>query len=340
MKGLVKEQIMLEGYKSSLNLIETEVAIHKIKNFFEQELSEKLNLVKVSTPLFVKGGTGINDNLNGEERPVSFEAKAIGDSKIEIVHSLAKWKRMALARYGFNVGEGLYTSMNAIRKDEELDNLHSIYVDQWDWEKIIAKSDRNINTLQQIVKDIYNVLKETERFVQSLHPQFESCLPDQISFITSQELENMYPMLSPNQREDAIAKEKGAVFIMQIGGFLNSGEKHDGRSPDYDDWKLNGDIIVWYPLLERAFELSSMGIRVDEAALLEQLKITGNEERKQLIYHQALLNGNLPYTVGGGIGQSRFCMFFLRKAHIGEVQTSVWPIEMEQEFEKTNVHFL
>ncbi len=315
--------IIPKHYKSKNSLIETEVHIKRIKDFFEQSLAEKLSLTRVSAPLFVEPNTGINDNLNGIERPVSFdllEAK----KDVQIVHSLAKWKRYSLYRYNFECGQGLYTDMNAIRRDEELDNLHSIYVDQWDWEKIINKSDRNMNTLKETVKKIYEVFKSTEEFVCKNLINEDKFLPEEIFFITTQELEDMYPDKTPKEREDLIAKEKGAVFIMQIGGALKSGKKHDGRSPDYDDWNLNGDIIFYYPLLERAFEVSSMGIRVDEEALDKQLTISGCNDRRELSFHKMLLNGELPYTIGGGIGQSRICMYFLRKAHIGEVQASVW----------------
>jgi len=332
--------IVPENYKSDLTIRETEVGIKLIKDFFEQELARELNLTRVSAPLFVKPETGLNDNLNGVERPVSFEVKDVGGEDVEIVHSLAKWKRMALKRYGFKKDEGLYTDMNAIRRDEDLDNLHSIYVDQWDWEKIIDKSERNIETLKSIVRQIYSVFKRTEDYISGKYPAIKKVLPDEISFITTQELEDKYPELSPKEREDMIAKEKKAVFIMQIGGELKSGIKHDGRAPDYDDWTLNGDIIFWYPVLNRAFEVSSMGIRVDEEALKKQLKLAGCEDRLNLQFHKDLLNGELPYTVGGGIGQSRICMFFLRKAHIGEVQSSIWPDKMVEDCEKANIQLL
>ncbi|QEK12672.1 aspartate--ammonia ligase [Crassaminicella thermophila] len=337
----MKERLIIpEGYDPKLSIRETEVAIKKIKDYFETRLAEKLNLTRVSAPLFVIPDTGLNDNLNGVERPVAFDVKAIEGKKVEVVHSLAKWKRMALYRYGFEIGEGLYTDMNAIRRDEDLDNLHSVYVDQWDWEKVIAKEDRSIETLKSIVKDIYQVFKSTESYVCSLYEAYEPFLPDEISFITTQELEDRYPTFTPKEREDAIAKEKGAVFIMQIGGELKSGIKHDGRSPDYDDWKLNGDIIFWNPLLKKAFELSSMGIRVDAKALEEQLKLAGCEERKEQEFHKMLLDETLPFTVGGGIGQSRICMFFLQKAHIGEVQAAIWPQDMIEECKEANIHLL
>ena len=314
--------IIPEGYKST-SLIETEKNIKAIKDFFERKLSEELNLLRVSAPLFVYKDSGLNDDLNGIERPVSFDVLSTG-KEVEIIHSLAKWKRNSLSRYGFKEGYGLYTDMNAIRRDEDLDNLHSIYVDQWDWERIIKKEDRNIETLKDIVKKIYKVFKETEAFVNENLIKIENLLPEEIHFVTSQELEDMYSELTPKEREDAICKKYKAVFIIGIGGELKSGEKHDGRAPDYDDWSLNGDILFWNDILDRAVELSSMGVRVDEEALERQLKIAGAEERKKLKFHKDLLEGKLPYTIGGGIGQSRICMYFLRKAHIGEVQSSVW----------------
>ncbi|WP_202708710.1 aspartate--ammonia ligase [Sporosalibacterium faouarense] len=336
----MKNLVIPKGYKPQLSVYETEVTIKKLKDYFENNLAEVLELTRISAPLFVIPETGTNDNLNGSEKPISFEVKGIGDKRAEIVHSLAKWKRMALHRYDFKPGEGIYTDMNAIRKDEELDNLHSIYVDQWDWEKIILKEQRTEKTLKEIVRKIYGVFKDVEEFMFDILSGYEKILPEEISFITTQELEDRYPELTPSEREDKIAKEKGAVFIMQIGGKLKSGQKHDGRSPDYDDWTLNGDIIFWYPVLERAFELSSMGIRVDEEALEKQLEIAGCEERKELEFHRMLLEGKLPYTVGGGIGQSRICMYFLRKAHVGEVQASVWSQEMHEECAKGNINLL
>ena len=315
--------IIPKNYKSQSTLIETEVHIKKIKDFFEKTLSEKLNLTRVSAPLFVEASTGLNDNLNGVERPVSFDVLATGEN-VEIVHSLAKWKRYSLHRYGFEVNKGLYTDMNAIRRDEEMDNLHSIYVDQWDWEKIIKKEDRNIETLKNIVETIYSVFKETEAYVDSNLQNIEHKLPDNITFLTAQELENKYPSLTAKERENEACKEYGAIFLMQIGDILESGEKHDGRSPDYDDWKLNGDILFWYPLLNRAIELSSMGIRVDAESLDRQLSLSNTNDRRSYPFHKAILEDKLPYTVGGGIGQSRICMYFLNKAHIGEVQASYW----------------
>lgn len=332
--------IIPEGYISHLGIKETEIGIKDVKDFFEKELAKQLNLTRVSAPLFVKPETGLNDNLNGIERPVSFGVKEQNDAQVEIVHSLAKWKRQALARYKFLAGEGLYTDMNAIRRDEDTDNIHSIFVDQWDWEKIICKEDRNITTLKDTVRSVYQALKNTERFLSGKYDYINKLLPEDIEFITSQELEDMYPDSTPKEREYKIARLKGAVFIMGIGGKLNSGEKHDGRAPDYDDWKLNGDIIVYYPVLDIALELSSMGIRVDEDSLKEQLEISGCTDRADLPFQKALLNKELPYTIGGGIGQSRICMFFLRKAHIGEVQVSIWPDDVIEYTKSKGVELL
>lgn len=340
MEQTYKTLIIPSGYKTELDIRETEVAIKKLKDYFETRLAKELNLTRVSAPLFVRKDTGINDNLNGVERPVAFDSRFIEGYDFEIVQSLAKWKRIALQRYGFKSGEGLYTDMNAIRRDEDLDNLHSMYVDQWDWERIIDKEERNEEVLKSIVRGIYKVFKDSEDYVNSIYPHIEKILPEDIYIITSQELEDRYPGLTGKEREDAIAKEKGAVFIMKIGGVLKSGERHDGRSPDYDDWELNGDIIFWYPILDRAVELSSMGIRVDEKALIRQLQIADCEERRELEYHRMLLAGKLPYTIGGGIGQSRICMFFLRKAHIGEVQAAMWPEDMINECEDANILLL
>lgn len=336
MSSLIKP----EGYSSPLTIRETEVAIKEVKDHFERSLAKSLHLTRVSAPLFVKPATGLNDNLNGVERPVAFGIKEQDDDVAEIVHSLAKWKRYALKRYGFHSGEGLYTDMNAIRRDEDTDNIHSIYVDQWDWEKVISKEERNMETLQYTVRKVYEALKETEEYMSRRYNYIEPLLPDEIFFTTAQELEDMYPDLSPKEREKEIAKIKKAVFIAQIGKTLASGEKHDGRAPDYDDWELNGDIIVYYPVLDIALELSSMGIRVDEAALRSQLKAAGCEERAQLAFQKALLAGELPYTIGGGIGQSRICMYCLRKAHIGEVQSSIWPEEMMAETEEYHIPLL
>jgi aspartate--ammonia ligase len=320
--------IIPKGYQPGLSIKETEIAIKFIKDHFENILAKEMNLTRVSAPLFVRPETGLNDNLNGVERPVSFDVPGAGGKGVEIVQSLAKWKRMALKRYEFKQGEGLYTDMNAIRRDEELDNLHSVYVDQWDWEKILDKSERTEEKLKSIVGQLFSVFKKTEDEVCRAYPSQERYLPDEIFFITTQELEELYPELDPRGREDAILKEKKAVFIMKIGGMLKSGIKHDGRAPDYDDWELNGDIVFWYPVLNRAFEVSSMGIRVDEDSLVKQLKLAGCEDRRELPFHRDLIEKRLPYTVGGGIGQSRICMFYLGKAHVGEVQSSVWPEDM------------
>ena len=329
-----------EGYKSPLSIRETEVGIKEVKDHFETALAQSLHLTRVSAPLFVKPETGLNDNLNGTERPVAFGILEQNDATVEIVHSLAKWKRHALKRYGFHSGEGLYTDMSAIRRDEDTDNIHSIYVDQWDWEKIISKEERNNETLQHTVRRVYAALKETEQFIARRYNYIDTILPDEITFITSQELEDLYPGCTPKEREYNFVKQKGAAFISQIGKDLASGEKHDGRAPDYDDWELNGDIIVYYPVLDIALELSSMGIRVDEIALKKQLELASCPERAELDFQKALLNGELPYTVGGGIGQSRICMFYLRKAHIAEVQSSSWPADTLEAAEAKGVHFL
>lgn len=331
--------VIPQKYETSLGIIETQQAIKDLKDFFENRLGERLKLTRVSSPLFVLPETGTNDNLNGVEKPVSFQVPYL-NKDAEIVHSLAKWKRMALKKYGFSVGRGIYTDMNAIRKDEELDNLHSLYVDQWDWELVINKEDRTKETLQKVVKTLYKVFKETEEHVHNIYPEVGCELPEEITFITSQELLDMYPDLTPKEREDAIVREKKAVFLMQIGKTLSTGEKHDGRSPDYDDWDLNGDILFYNSVLDRAIELSSMGIRVDEEALERQLKIAKCEDRKKLDYHKALLEGKLPYTIGGGIGQSRICMFFLNKAHIGEVQVGIWPEKMIEECSEAGIELL
>ena len=314
-----------DGYVSHLTLRETEQAIKKVKDFFERDLSIELNLTRVSAPLFLNAKSGMNDNLNGTERPVAFDV--FSGEQFEIVHSLAKWKRYALGMYGFSENEGLYTDMNAIRRDEECDNIHSIFVDQWDWEKIISKENRTEQTLKKTVKLIYAALRHTEYYITKEYNFIGSLLPEKITFLTALELEERYPDLSLKERERAAAREYGAIFLMGIGGALKDGKPHDGRAPDYDDWDLNGDIIVYYPLLDIALELSSMGIRVDEEALQRQLKTAGCEDRLKYPFHKALLEGKLPYTIGGGIGQSRMCMFFLRKAHIGEVQSSYWDEE-------------
>ena len=327
-----------EGYKSFLTLRQTQYAIKKVKDFFERDLTAQLNLIRVSAPLFVDPEIGLNDNLNGVERPVSFDL--FSGKTLEIVHSLAKWKRYALKMYDFEPGEGLYTDMNAIRRDEDTDNIHSMFVDQWDWEKIITKEQRTEEYLRHVVKCIYQALRHTENYIVNEYSFIGRLLPDKITFITSQELEDRWPEKTSKEREYAAAKEYGAIFLMKIGGKLKSGKIHDGRAPDYDDWSLNGDIIVYYPVLDIALELSSMGIRVDEEALRFQLKERGCEDRANLPFHKALLNGELPYTVGGGIGQSRMCMFFLRKAHIGEVQSSHWSEEEIKICEANGVHLL
>ena len=310
-------------YRSKLDLIETELAIKQVKDSFEKNLAQALELTRVSAPLFVPAGSGINDDLNGVERPVSFDVKATG-STVEIVHSLAKWKRYALKKYGFPVHRGLYCDMNAIRRDEELDELHSIYVDQWDWEKIIAREDRTPAFLEATVRTIYAVMKQTAQGICIDFPALENYFPEKIAFVTTQELEDAYPGLSPKAREREAVKQYGAVFLKNIGGQLRSGRKHDGRAPDYDDWNLNGDILIYYPPLDCAFELSSMGIRVDEKSLLTQLEAERCTDRLALPFHKALAAGELPLTMGGGIGQSRLCMIMLNKVHIGEVQVSVW----------------
>ena len=331
--------IIPKNYESALNLHDTQVAIKTVKDCFQRLLAERLNLLRVSAPLFVAPETGLNDNLNGIERPVSFDIKEQGRDA-EVVQSLAKWKRYALKRYGFHHGEGLYTDMSAIGRDETTDNIHSIYVDQWDWEKIIDKDERNIETLKSTVRDIYAVLRKTEKYMAICYDYIDESLPRAIFFVTTSELEEMFPDNTPKEREYFIAKAKGAVCIMQIGDDLTDGKPHDGRAPDYDDWKLNGDIIVYYPVLDIALELSSMGIRVDEKSLAYQLKKAGCEYRAELPFQKSILEGKLPYSIGGGIGQSRICMFFLRKAHIGEVQCSIWPDDVVDEAENNGIHIL
>lgn len=340
MQLIEKHIIVPDHYQSPLDIRETEVAIKLIKDYFERELASQLNLTRVSAPLFVRPETGLNDNLNGVERPVSFDVKAIGGREVEVVHSLAKWKRAALKRYQFKRGEGLYTDMNAIRRDEDTDNLHSIYVDQWDWEVIISKEERTLEHLEGIVDAIYTVLRKTEHMICCRYSALSPVLPEEISFVTAQELEDMYPDLSSKAREDAICQKRKAVFIIGIGDTLASGHPHDGRAPDYDDWNLNGDILCWFPTLNRSMELSSMGIRVDREALACQLKAAGCEERMALPFHQGILQDELPLTMGGGIGQSRLCMFFLQKAHIGEVQASVWPEEIMEACAQSNILLL
>ena len=328
------------GYKPALGLYDTQKAIKVVKDTFQTQLSERLNLLRVSAPLFVDPASGLNDNLNGYERPVTFDIKEQPETPAEVVHSLAKWKRYALKKYGFKPGEGLYTDMNAIRRDEETDNIHSVFVDQWDWEKIITKEERTMETFQNVVKDVYKALRKTEKAMAIEYDYIEEILPHDIFFITSGELLDMFPDASAKEREYYITKAKGAVCIMQIGDKLENGEPHDGRAPDYDDWTLNGDILVYYPVLDIALELSSMGIRVDETSLKEQLEKAGCEERAKLPFQKAILDKELPYTIGGGIGQSRICMFFLRKAHIGEVQCSIWPEESRKALENAGIPLL
>ena len=327
-------------YKSELSLYDTQVAIKTVKDFFQKALAEQLYLLRVSAPLFVTPESGLNDNLNGVERPVTFGIREQNERPAEIVHSLAKWKRYALKQYGFHIGEGLYTDMSAIRRDEDTDNIHSIYVDQWDWEKILLKEDRNVDYLKDTVRKVYKALKKTEKYMAIQYDYIEEILPKDIFFITTQELADLYPDKSPKEREDLIAQEKGAVFLMEIGDKLADGKPHDGRAPDYDDWHLNGDILVWYPVLGHALELSSMGVRVDEDSLARQLKAADCEERAELPFQKAILEKKLPYTVGGGIGQSRICMFYLRKAHIGEVQVSIWPDEVREKAARYGINLL
>ena len=336
MAKLIKPQ----GYQPLLDMKQTEQGIKQIKEFFQMNLSTELRLRRVTAPLFVLKGLGINDDLNGVERAVTFPIKDLGDAKAEVVHSLAKWKRLSLAEYGIEPGYGIYTDMNAIRADEELDNLHSLYVDQWDWEAVMTREQRNVTFLKDIVRRIYAALLRTEYLACETYPQLKPFLPQEITFVHSEDLLQMYPDLTPKEREDAICRKYGAVFVIGIGGELSNGEKHDGRAPDYDDWTteaedgrkgLNGDILIWYPVLERSFELSSMGIRVDKEALLRQLALEGKQDRAQLYFHQKLINGELPLCIGGGIGQSRLCMVLLHKAHIGEIQASIWPEGMRRE---------
>ena len=328
------------NYKALLDLKQTELAIKKIKDFFLNSLSTELRLRRVTAPLFVLRGLGLNDDLNGVERPVSFPIKDMNEATAEVVHSLAKWKRVTLAEYNVNPGFGIVTDMNAIRSDEEMDNIHSLYVDQWDWERVITAEDRNVAFLKKIVNKIYSAILRTEFFICETYPQLKPFLPEDVFFIHSEELAKMYPGKTAKEREDLICKKYGAVFIMGIGGKLSDGKEHDLRAPDYDDWStpnedgfmgLNGDLLIWYPILERSIELSSMGIRVDKEALERQLKIQNKEERKKLYFHQRLLSDTLPLSIGGGIGQSRLCMILLHKAHIGETQSSIWPDTMRQE---------
>ncbi|AKP67423.1 aspartate--ammonia ligase [Companilactobacillus ginsenosidimutans] len=329
-----------KDYQPKLTTKQTQAAIRFIRETFQDEFGKELNLSRISAPMFLEKDTGLNDNLNGVEKAVSFEMKDMPGKTIEIVHSLAKWKRWALKHYDFQLGEGLYTNMNAIRKDEDLDNFHSIYVDQWDWEKVIRREDRTKETLESTVKQIFKVIKHMEHEVWYKFPEAVHHLPDEIHFVTSQELEDRWPDKTPRERENAIAKELGCVFIEQIGGALKSGQPHDLRAPDYDDWKLNGDIMFWYEPLDQAIEISSMGVRVDAKSMKEQLKITGQEQRLELPYHKMIEADELPFTIGGGIGQSRLCMLLLGKAHVGEVQASVWPEEYIEDCAKYNIHIL
>jgi aspartate--ammonia ligase len=327
------------GYRPRLSVRDTERAIPKIKRHFQDRLSENLNLERASAPLFVLAGTGINDDLNGVERKVAFEVKDDTGARAEIVNSLAKWKRMALARYGFKVGEGIWTDMNAVRPDEELDNMHSLYVDQWDWERVISARDRNVEFLRGIVAGIYDAIKKTERMIDREY-HIKKTLPNDITFVTTSDLERAYPNLGRKQREDKAAKAEGAIFLMRIGWPLRDGQPHDGRAPDYDDWNLNGDIVVWNPVLKSAFELSSMGIRVDKDSLQKQLAAAGEMDRLGLEFHTMLMQDQLPLSIGGGIGQSRLSMLLLKKAHIGEVQASHWPKEMTLELEGRGIKLL
>ena len=342
----MSELVKPEGYTALLDLKQTELAIKKIKDFFLNSLSTELRLRRVTAPLFVLRGLGLNDDLNGVERPVSFPIKCMNDAVAEVVHSLAKWKRITLAEYKVNPGFGIVTDMNAIRVDEELDNIHSLYVDQWDWERVLKDSDRNLAYLKKIVNKIYSAILRTEFFICETYPQLRPYLPEDVFFIHSEQLRQMYPNMTPKEREDAICKEHGAVFIMGIGGKLADGKEHDLRAPDYDDWStpnedgfegLNGDLLIWYPVLNRSIELSSMGIRVNAESLLRQLDLQGKNERKELYFHRRLLDGKLPLTIGGGIGQSRLCMVLLHKAHIGETQASIWPDDMRDECRKAGM---
>ncbi len=329
--------ILPEHYDPKLTVRETQEAIKYIRDTFQKEIGKEMNLERISAPLFVEKSSGLNDDLNGVERKVSFDLAAMPGEEVEVVQSLAKWKRMALGKYGFKPGEGLYTNMNAIRRDEELDNLHSVYVDQWDWERVITKEERTIETLEKTVRTIFKVIKHMEHEVWYKYPQAVYRLPDDIVFIDSEDLRRKYPDLTPKERENAICKEYGAVFIMRIGDKLGDGKPHDGRAPDYDDWQLNGDILFWFKPLNMAMEISSMGIRVSEESLHEQLEKAGCLEREKLPFHRMILNRELPYSIGGGIGQSRLCMLLLGRAHVGEVQASMWPESMRNECAEHNI---
>ncbi len=345
----MRKLIFPKNYRPQLDLIQTEKAIKSIKDFFELSLASELNLRRVTAPLFVLRGTGVNDDLNGVEKPVSFGVKDMNGTVAEVVQSLAKWKRMMLADYGIPVEYGIYTDMNAVRPDEDLGNLHSLYVDQWDWERVVSREQRTVAFLKYVVRKIYSAIKRTEYVVYENYSALEPVLPEELTFVHSEELAQMYPKLTPREREIEIVKQHKAVFVIGIGGELSTGEIHDGRAPDYDDWStpaedgrpgLNGDIVLWNPLLKCAFEVSSMGIRVDPEALRRQLKIRGMVEREKLMFHRRLLDGKLPLSIGGGIGQSRLCMFLLQKAHVGEVQASVWPEEMVRECRKHKIVFM
>lgn len=331
--------IIPKNYENPLSYIDSEIAIKIVKDQFEKRLADCLNLVRVSAPLYVTRASGLNDNLNGVERPVSFDIKDLNE-EVEIVHSLAKWKRAALNRYDLRHFEGLYTDMNAIRRDEELDNLHSVYVDQWDWEKIVNREDRTIETLKDTVKKIVQAIVQTQTILRYAYPKLEPMVTNNVFFITTQQLEDLYPLLTPKERELEICRKHKTVFLMQIGDQLNSGQKHDGRAPDYDDWQLNGDLLVYYPILDCAFELSSMGIRVDEKSLVSQCEKANTLERLEYPFHKQILNNELPLTIGGGIGQSRLCMLLLNKAHIGEVQVSMWDDEMRHTCKENKMYLL
>lgn len=341
--------ILPKGYRSALSPEETEKGIKLVKDFFQQGLSKALHLRRVTAPLFVMQGRGINDDLSGIERAVTFPVKDLGDARAEVVHSLAKWKRLSLAEYRIHPGHGIYTDMNAIRADENLGNLHSLYVDQWDWERTITSSQRSIRFLKRIVRDIYSVMLDTEQFICTCYPQLRSFLSPAIHFVHSEELLQMYPGLDAKGREDAICRKYGSVFIIGIGGALSDGKPHDLRAPDYDDWStpgedgrpgLNGDLLVWNPILERAFEVSSMGIRVNPESMHRQLEISGKTEREKLYFHSRLLAGELPLSIGGGIGQSRLCMLFLQKAHIGEIQASIWPDDQREACRRAGIKLI
>ncbi len=342
----MRKLILPKNYKSPLDIKRTENAIKLVKDTFQEHLSAEFRLRRVTAPLFVLKGTGVNDDLNGVERKVTFPVKDLDDREAEVVNSLAKWKRMALADYGINNGFGIYTDMNAIRPDEELDNLHSLYVDQWDWEQVISEEERNLDYLKKIVSNIYEVFKRTEFVVYKNYPELAPTLPDKITFVHTEELQKSYPNMTPERRETEFTKKNGAVFIIGIGGELADGKPHDGRAPDYDDWTtptqkgyrgLNGDILLWHPILKIAFEISSMGIRVNKEILLKQLETTNTLDRKDLEFHKRLLNDELPLSIGGGIGQSRLCMYFLRKAHIGEIQSGIWPKRMEEDCQEHGI---